>query len=96
MADYKYNVVMKTLLGQKKGTIELFSVNGKLTGFLDILGKRNAFEGTISKDGKCKLSGNIITLVQSIPYIATGYADKNKIELTLKCKKYVFNILGSS
>lgn len=96
LTDYKYNISMKTKLGQKNGTVELFIKNGSITGFLNILGKRNSFEGTITNDGNCTMNGNIVTLVQSIPYTATGYADNEKIDITLKCKKYNFHIYGNA
>lgn len=87
---------MNTLLGQKKGTIELYDFDNKLHGFLNILNKCNEFSGERNKNGECTLNGKIVTLVQSIPYTAVGYADENEINLDVKCKKYTFQIHGSS
>ncbi len=95
MADFTYNISMKTLLGIKNGTIELFNRDGIITGFLNILGKHNAFEGTLDESGACNFSGNIVTLVQSIPYEAKGYADDKRIDLNLVCKRYNFHLTGT-
>lgn len=96
LADYTYNVSLKTLLGQKNGTIEVFNKDGNLTGYLNILGKHNAFEGSIDNKGHCVIKGNLVTLVQSIPYTAEGHADEKTIDLTLKCKRYSFHLCGNS
>ena len=95
MTDCIYNISLKTLLGAKSGTIELFNRDGVITGFLNILGKHNAFKGTLDNNGVCSFSGNIVTLVQSIPYVAKGYADENRIDLELICKRYKFHLTGT-
>lgn len=95
MTNCIYNISMKTLLGLKHGTIELFNRDGVITGFLNILGKHNAFKGTLDKSGVCKFSGNFVTLVQTIPYEATGYADDKRIELDLIGKRYKFHLTGT-
>lgn len=92
--EFTYNVVMQTLLGQRHGTM-LMKVHGnKIDGFLNILGSRTSFQGELDNNGGCILSGCIKTLVRTIEYAATGRADDEKIDLTLRGQRDIFYING--
>lgn len=94
--EYTYDTVMQTPLGEKKGTIHLNINNGRVSGCLNILGKENVFIGETSIDGKCNLSGSIVTIVSTFEYTAQGSINKETINLTLYGRQDVFSISGTA
>lgn len=96
MRKYNYDVVLETLLGQRKGTMQLVIDEEKVNGFLSILEKTEPCCGTMDHSGLCKLSGKIVTLLKEFAYTATGYIDEKHVDLILKSGKSIFQMTGTA
>ncbi|MGN1191391.1 MAG: hypothetical protein ACI4S0_01860 [Dorea sp.] len=95
MLKRKYNILMETPIGDRPGTMEVQIEYGQVNGCLNVLEHSETFEGEIDEQGNCCISGKIITLLNTIPYTATGRIETDTLELALKGKKNIFNITGT-
>lgn len=94
MSKRTYTIYMQTPLGKKEGTL-LAERNGQeLSGWLDILKHREPFEGTVDKDGNCRISGEFVTLIRRVAYSATGQISDTAICLKIKDDRNVFELSG--
>ena len=71
MWNRSYNVIMRTPIGARYGTVSVTVDNSTISGMLDILKKANPFHGNINKKGDCRIKGELTTLMRTIPYNAT-------------------------
>ncbi|MGN0480019.1 MAG: hypothetical protein ACI4EV_00450, partial [Lachnospiraceae bacterium] len=85
---------MVTPIGTRQGTMSVMLEQNKISGTLDILENTGNFHGTVNDDDCCTIEGSIISLTQTIEYIATGKITKDKISLQLKGKKNTFLLFG--
>ncbi len=92
----KYNIVMKTPIGLRYGTMDACLADGRMTGTINLLGHSEPFDGMIGCDGNCKISGRLITLMRTIPYTAVGNVSRETIELLLEGERNRFKITGSA
>lgn len=84
MSEIKYRICLTVPLGRRNGIMLLKQSNGQFTGWLDVLGQKTAFSGTLSGNGQLTLSGVLQTLVSTLPYTATGTVRGRQILLKLK------------
>ena len=84
MKKYNYNVVLKTELGKKNGTMQILINNNKVEGFLYLLKHTEPICGNINADGSCSLQGKIVTLIKEFTYTATGYIGGEELRLNFK------------
>lgn len=91
-----YNVVMRTPIGAKHGTMAVTVEDGRIRGMLDILKKANPFAGTIDTAGKCRLHGELTTLMRTIPYDATGRVTEESLQLALQGAQETFELTGQA
>lgn len=94
MAEYLYDVVLHTQLGNRHGRIRLLQAGSQLTGQLTILGKTHPVEGEIQANGDCVLHGKFATPISTICYEATGHFDVREIDLLLVGQRKAFHLTG--
>lgn len=94
MREYQYDIIMKTPIGKRKGRI-LVQISGReIEGYLELFGRKEPMAGEIEEDGECSLTGNMVTLMQTIPYLASGYMDEKEIVLIFQTKQQKFQVQG--
>lgn len=84
MDEKKYRVCLTVPLGRRDGSLTIRETDGRAEGRLDVMGEKNPFAGQLSGDGTLKIAGTLRTLVDIIPYTATGKIAGGEIRLTLK------------
>jgi len=96
MSEKQYNVCMYTPLGKKKGTLTAERRGNLLTGWLNILGHKEPFEGVVDETGNCRITGQFITLMRRVPYTATGTITSSSIQLQVKGQRNIFELSGNT
>ena len=94
MWSHHYNVVMRTPIGDRYGTMAVTGESRTSHGMLCILKKANPFVGTINEKGDCRFKGELTTLTRTIPYDATGHVTEESLRLNLKGARETFSISG--
>ena len=84
MDEKRYHIRLSAPLGQRDGTMVLRETDGRVDGWLDVMGRKNALHGRLSADGQLTLSGAFQTLVSTVDYTAAGTVCGRKILLNLK------------
>ena len=79
----KYDVIMRTQLGDRHGVLELDDSRPDVKGVLHILGKDSFLRGSIAEDGKCRLEGMLRTLMRTTPFTADGVISAHYLDLVL-------------
>lgn len=95
MSRRKYSILMHTPIGGRAGTLEIQIERNKVRGYLDVLKHSEPFEGNIDENGNCCISGRLITLMNVIPYTATGQIAQDSLDLFLKGGQNVFYVTGT-
>lgn len=96
MWNRSYDVIMRTPIGARHGTMSITIDHSKINGMLDILKKANPFHGNIDEKGNCQIKGELTTLIRTIPYDATGRITKEALVLKLKGEQESFEISGTA
>lgn len=91
-----YDICMHTPIGVRKGHMTVQCCLDSVSGHLDILKHRKPFAGTIDSDGNCKIAGQIITLMRTINYVATGKISSDSLSLSLIDGRHVLKITGTA
>ncbi len=91
-----YNIQMDTQIGPRYGRITVTNESNKLNGTIEILEHIEPFEGIIDNEGKCEISGRIVTLTRTILYTARGTITPNALSLLLYGDKSIYKITGSA
>ena len=91
---YLYNVCMKTPIGIRVGTLCLASLTGVLTGNLNLLNRAVPVSGEADEHGNCRMSGSLITLMQTIPFTANGTISSHAVSLLLRSEQGEFELTG--
>lgn len=89
-----YNIVMKTPVGLRYGTITLRLIDNQVYGTLDLLEHSESFRGTVDRDGNCTICGSLVTLMRTIRYTAVGKVSQKAIALSLQGERNIFEITG--
>ena len=92
---YAYNVCMNTPLGVRLGKLRVSSLTGVLDGTLHLLEKAIPVSGEADQYGNCRLDGNLITLVQTIPFTANGTLTQHTVSLLLHSDQGEFKLNGT-
>ena len=95
MIDGKYNIIMKTPMGLKKGNVTLNAEGNSISGSLEILGKINTFENGTTDGKQCTFSGNLQTAMGKIAYVVEGTVEGDTLTAISKTKKGDMQITGS-
>lgn len=96
MVERCYAIEMQTPLGIKPGTIKVNISQNKISGYLDVMNHSEPFWGKINEDGYCVFSGNIVTLMRTIKYEASGKMEEDKISLAIYGERNVFQVVGTA
>ncbi len=81
--DYKYEIVVETELGERRGSLALREAAEGCRGTLHLLRSDSEVSGQIFSGGQVRLAGKLHTLLQNIPFTAYGWLDPQSIALTL-------------
>lgn len=90
-----YDIVRKTSIGKRYGTMIVEWEEEQISGLMEILGHREAFHGKADEAGKCRIEGRLISLTRTIPYIAVGKIGPSMLQLSLRGERNNFEIEGS-
>lgn len=91
----KYKISLKTPIGVRHGTMEVYIHKQKIKGSITLLGHKNPIYGIIDSTGSCTIVGQLTTLVRNINYTAVGKITDTVVELSLKGERNVFKITGT-
>ncbi len=80
-----YRVELRTMLGQRVGSLMLHMSSGSFLGILSLMRSDNPVRGQVSADGRCTLSGSIRTRVSTYPMTGEGLLFPERLELLLHC-----------
>ena len=89
-----YQIQMQAPLGSRSGTLEVQIEKNRIRGYLNVLKHLEPFEGNIDENGYCSISGMLVTLMNTIPYTATGQITPESLELSLKGGTNLFSVTG--
>ena len=90
----KYDVTMKTQLGDRHGILELDEARPDVKGVLHILGKATPLHGSIGSDGRCRLEGMLQTLVRTTRFTADGIISARYLDLILHSCHGIWTMTG--
>jgi len=96
MTRQSFRIVMKTPIGERCGTMtaEWENKDGKLRGIMEILEHTNVFYGQIDETGNCRIEGEMVSLMRSIPYVAVGTISSLGLTLSLQEGRNTFEVVG--
>ncbi len=96
MPVQRYDIIMRTPLGLREGTMLVQWVGKLLSGTVSLLQHTEPFHGVIDEDGLCRITGRLVTLLRSIQYQATGWIDRERVRLSLHGAGSVFELSGAA
>ena len=89
---YEFNI--QTPMGNIKALVKLITNGSNLSGYVDVMGKRNEFNNGIVNGNQLSLSGNIAAGIANIQYDITGNVQVNILSLFAKTNMGNFNLQG--
>ncbi|MGN0203534.1 MAG: hypothetical protein ACI4BB_03250 [Coprococcus sp.] len=95
MLKRKYQIVMQTPIGGRAGTLEIQIEQNTISGYMNLLKRSEPFEGSIDENGYCSIRGKLITLMNTIPYTATGQITMDSLDLSLQGGRNRFSVKGT-
>ena len=90
-----YNITMRTPLGPQNGRIGLRVANGKLNGFLNILGGENPFTGGKVNGNSFEFSGAIKAAGSKFNYTVKGTVNGSVLKAEATTQFGVLQIMGN-
>lgn len=90
-----YDVALHTLLGKRKGELCAEFENGKISGFLTLLGHTEPITGKIDENGEAVFSGKFITLINTIDFTAMGTVHGDSLQFIIKSGRESFRLTGA-
>ncbi|MGN0338880.1 MAG: hypothetical protein ACI4D0_00130 [Lachnospira sp.] len=94
MSEQQYSIVMQTPIGKKYGSLSVSILADRLNGYLTLLNHNEPIEGTIDGSGNCSFTGKLVTLLRTIPYVATGIISDSEVKLQIKGARNTFRLTG--
>ena len=91
-----YDILLSTPLGKKRGELTAKVENGKLVGYLSLLGHTEPIDGSVDENGNCELKGKLITLLNTIPFTADGMIKQDSLRLRVRGGRGIYEMLGAS
>lgn len=92
----EYDILLRTPLGDKEGHLSVAALQGGLEGQLNVLEHSTCFSGEIDERGFCWISGQLITALSTVPFVATGYIRPQRLDLVFQHHQQPFQIVGSA
>lgn len=96
MWNRSYDVIMRTPIGARHGTMSVTVDHSKINGMLHILKKANPFHGNINENGDCRIQGELTTLMRTIPYEAMGWITQEALALKLTGERESFELSSAA
>lgn len=94
MSEQQYSIVMQTPIGKKYGSLSVSILADKLNGCLTLLNHNEPIEGTVDGNGNCSFTGKLVTLLRTIPFVATGIISDSEVKLQIKGARNTFRLTG--
>jgi len=89
-----YDIILHTPLGKKTGELKAKIENGRLKGYLSVLGHTEPIEGVVDENGNCSLKGKFVSLMKSVDFTADGTIDFDALRLAVKGDAGYYEIMG--
>lgn len=80
-----YEVEFGTMLGIRRGLLDLHLTGEKLSGALKLMNAENAVVGRVTPNGTCSLSGSIQSRMNAYPFEGEGVVSPERVDLMLRC-----------
>lgn len=96
MTEQTYQVTLQTPLGNRYGTLIARRSGGRVSGLLYLLLGGEPFHGTVDSDGSCQIHGAFTTLMQTVPFVATGQLTSEAVHLRLHGTRRQYELTGTS
>lgn len=96
MWSQMYNIVLRTPIGPRYGTMEIHGDCGKVAGFLNVLMGKNRFQGVMDEENRCEISGQLKTLMRTVFYSAAGKVNRDSVSMTMYTEKGMLEMTGTS
>ena len=74
-----YRVSVKVPLGIRNGFLRLHIYDSEISGQLELLGKTERVEGSMTTDGTMHFKGVLTTPIRSVEYVAEGKMEADSI-----------------
>lgn len=89
---YEFNI--QTPMGNIKALVKLVTNGNVLSGYVDVMGKRNEFTNGMVNGNNLSLKGNISAGMMNIQYTIVGNVEGNTLNLTAQTNMGNFNLQG--
>ena len=90
----EYDILLKTPMGDKEGRLSVTALQGRPERQLEVLRHATPFSGEIDESGFCRISGQLITALSTIPFLATGYIRVQRLDLVIQHRRQPIRIIG--
>lgn len=94
MAEYMYQIIMNTPLGERRGTMAVHTAGDRMEGSMELFGHSEPFSGVIDAEGNCCMKGYFQTLMNRVPFMAQGIVRAEQLHLLIHRKQDVLEIFG--
>lgn len=94
MIDGFYQITLKSPMGLKEGTLDVFSEGSKLIGTFQILKNKNSFEGELLGDSEFLIRGQIITSASQVEYELKGRVTEEELKGWVETPKVIMELKG--
>ena len=93
--DGLYEIIIQSPMGNIKALVKLVT-NGKLlSGYVDVMGKRNDFDNGIVNGNNLSLNGKISAGMVNIQYTINGNVQGNNLNIFAQTNMGNFNLHGT-
>lgn len=89
---YEFNV--KSPMGNIKALVKLITNGSILSGYVDVMGKRNEFNNGVVNGNNLSLKGKIAAGMMNIQYTIVGNVQGNILNLAAQTNMGNFNLQG--
>ena len=89
---YEFNI--KSPMGNIKALVKLLTNGSILSGYVDVMGKRNEFNNGTVSGNNLSLKGNIAAGMMNIQYTIIGNVEGNNLNLAAQTNMGNFNLQG--
>lgn len=89
---YEFNI--QTPMGNIKAMVKLITAGNNLSGYVEVMGKRNEFNNGMVNGNNLSLNGKISTGFANIQYNITGNVQGNNLNLVAQTNMGNFNLQG--
>lgn len=95
MQERTYRIVMRTLIGEKRGSMSVKVQQDKMVGTISLLGHTEPFRGLIDGAGRFVITGKLVSLMYSLKYFAEGAVKGEEIHFLMHADGREFEVNGS-